>query len=174
MDSILNSDHKQFSKMPKSELLDFCRELYAVKGIGAFGYPSLKSIPKLYTQLYQNGLSQKVLLTELGIAEEYKRYIQSLSYQYGDKQRQRWSWELIVQKATAIKESHGLLPPALWFQKNGHGSLIQALYNLGNTWDQLREAVGDFSNSKFVQSRNGNRWLSHAEASLSNFYMHAG
>ena len=76
---------------------------------------------------------------------------------------------MIVKKAVAIKCSQGSLPPALWFQKNGHAALIQALYNLGHTWDQLREAVGDFSNSNFVQSRNGLRWLSHAEASLSNF-----
>jgi len=69
----------------------------------------------------------------------------------------------------AVKEKEGRLPPAQWFQKNGETAVVNALYSLGYTWDQLQEATGDFSNSNFVQSRNGMRWLSHPEASLSNF-----
>ena len=76
---------------------------------------------------------------------------------------------MILEKVLPIKKSEGRLPPALWFQKNGQASIVAALYNLGHTWDELREAVGDFTDSNFVQSRNGLRWLSHAEASLSNF-----
>jgi hypothetical protein len=158
-----------FSKKNKQELLDFCRGLYDERGIAAFAYPALKAIPKLYANLYRQGLSQKELLKELGIELEYKEFIQSQAYTYGESRRQRWSWSLILEKARAIQEAEGRLPPALWFQKNGHGSFVQALYNLGHTWDQLREAVGDFNGSNFVQSRSGARWLSHAEASLSNF-----
>ena len=165
----MSVEGKDFAKMSRHELLDFCRSLYVDKGISAFSYPSLKSIPKLYFNLYRNELSQKVLLRELGIEQEYKQYTHSVSYRYGPTQRERWSWDLLLQKALAIKEAEGRLPPALWFQKNGHAAFIQALYNLGYTWAHLREAVGDFTNSNFVQSRNGVRWLSHAEASLSNF-----
>jgi hypothetical protein len=44
-----------------------------------------------------------------------------------------------------------------------------AVYTLGQTWDALRAAAGDTSSGAFVESRNGLRWRSHPEASLSNF-----
>lgn len=53
--------------------------------------------------------------------------------------------------------------------RNGYGSLVQAVYNLGKSWELLREAIGDFQQSSFVESRNGMRWRSHPEASLSNY-----
>jgi hypothetical protein len=160
---------KQFSKFSRNELLEFCRDLYAQRGISAFSYPALKQIPKLYPSLYQKDLSQKTILQELGIEAEYKAYRLLQPFKYGGAERVRWSWEVILNKSREIFATEGRLPPALWFQKNGHASLIQALYNLGHTWDELRAAVGDFSNSNFVRARNGLRWLSHAEASLSNF-----
>lgn len=160
---------KPFSKMSRDELLEVCRSIYAKDGVSAFSYPSLKAIPGLYFQLYDNGLPQKTLLKELGIEAEYKQFQASQPYKYGEETRTRWTWEVLVEKANAIKSSQGRLPPALWFQSNGHAAFIQALYNLGHTWEQLREAVGDFTDSNFVQSRNGLRWLSHAEASLSNY-----
>lgn len=160
---------KDFARMSRNELIEFCRELSADKGISALAYPALKAIPTLYFNLYRKELSQKTLLRELGMEEEYKRYKQSRPYKYGSTHRKRWTWDGLLRRAIAIKESEGRLPPALWFQKSGHGSFIQALYNLGHTWAELREAVGDFTGSNFVQSRNGARWLSHAEASLSNF-----
>jgi hypothetical protein len=46
---------------------------------------------------------------------------------------------------------------------------VYSVYSLGFTWADLRSALQDFTNSNFVESRNGLRWLSHAEASLSNF-----
>ncbi|MBO9172242.1 hypothetical protein [Rhizobium sp. L245/93] len=66
-------------------------------------------------------------------------------------------------------KAHGSLPPAQWFQQNGHASLVQYVYSSGKTWDVLRDAVGDTSTGAFVESRNGLRWRSHPEASLSNF-----
>lgn len=161
-----------FAKMSREELLAHCRGLYEERGLDALSYPALKAIPKLYSAMYGKGLSQKVLLQELGLAEAYQAHLEGKPYRYGDGERVRWSWGSLVEKALAIKEAQGRLPPALWFQKNGHAAFVQALYNLGRTWDQLREAVGDFTDSNFVQSRNGMRWLSHAEASLSNF-LHA-
>jgi len=160
---------EDFATLSRVELLNYCRKLYAEKGVAAFTYPALKSIPKLYNNLYNKELPQKKLLKELGIAKEYKQYVLSTPKKYGSKIVQRWSWDVILEKVRTIIESEGYLPPALWFQKNGQASLIQAIYSLGHTWAELREAVGDFSNSNFVQSRNGIRWLSHAEASLSNF-----
>jgi hypothetical protein len=160
---------KAFARMSRNELLNYCRTLYAEKGISAFTYPSLKAIPKLYYNLYSRQLPQKTLLKELGLEAEYKGFLLNQPYKYGSIQRERWSWDTLLKKALTIKEAQGRLPPALWFQKNGHGALIQALYNLGHTWAELREGVGDFTDSNFVQSRNGIRWLSHAEASLSNF-----
>lgn len=163
------SNTKDFARMSRGELLDYCRALYTDKGISVFAYPSLKAIPKLYYNLYSKQLSQKALLKELGLEAEYKGYLQSQPYKYGATQRERWSWDTLLKKALAIKEAEGRLPPALWFQKSGHAAFIQAIYNLGHTWADLREAVGDFMDSNFVQSRNGMRWLSHAEASFSNF-----
>lgn len=160
---------KDFASMSRIELLDYCRKLYAEKGVAAFTYPALKSIPKLYYNLYSKELSQKKLLKELGIDQEYKQHVLSKPIKYGKTLRERWTWDSILQKALTIKEVEGRLPPAMWFQKNGHSSFIQSLYDLGRTWADLREAVDDFSGSNFVQSRNGMRWLSHAEASLSNF-----
>lgn len=165
----MRTDDKNFAKMSRAELLDFCRQLYVQKAISAFSYPSLKSIPKLYFHLYDKKLAQKTLLKELGLESEYKQYIAGQTYKYGKTTRTRWTWQALVDKARAIKTAEDRLPPALWFQAHGQGAFIQALYNLGHTWDQLREAVGDFTDSNFVQSRNGLRWLSHAEASLSNY-----
>ena len=160
---------RDFSKMSREGLVSFCRELYSRNGISAFSYPALNSIPKLYSNLYIHGLSQKALLKEMGIELEYKKYQLTQPRKYGSGFRLRWSWDLVIEKTIEIKNAEGHLPPALWFQKNGHASIIQALYNSGHTWADLREAVGDFSGSNFVESRNGLRWLSHAEASLSNF-----
>lgn len=155
--------------MSRTELLDYCRDLYEQKGVSALTYPSLKSVPTLYFNLYKQGLPQKILLIELDLDDEYKQHLEETPYKYGDKIVEPWSWNRIITVAKEVAEREGRLPPAIWFQKNGHGSLIVALYNRGHTWDQLREAVGDFTGSNFVASRNGMRWLSHAEASLSNF-----
>ena len=158
--------------MSRNELLDYCRSLYDQNGIAALSYTKLKAIPKLYPNLYAKGLSQKSILKDLVLEDEYKSYLIAVPYKTGESVRYRWTWERLIEKFKKIREEQGALPPALWFQKNGHSSLVATLYYLGHTWDELREAVGDFSTSNFVQSRNGLRWLSHAEASISNF-LHA-
>ena len=88
---------------------------------------------------------------------------------YDGEKRYGWTWERIVKTAKEIQEKEGFLPPAGWFQQNGHGSLVHAVYYLGNDWEKLRHELEDFSSSSFVESRNGMRWRSHPEASLSNF-----
>lgn len=83
-----------------------------------------------------------------------------------------WSWERIVTTAQQVVAREGFLPPAAYFQRNGKSMLTYGVYRHGKTWSELRSAVGSFEGSTFVESRSGQRWLSHAEASLSNF-LHA-
>lgn len=147
--------------MSENELLDYCLGLYKANGIGELAYPQLKKHKTLYFNLYSHGLKQKEVISRLGLVDEYRSFKENLPG--------RWSWIRIVQAAQVIAEQEGVLPPAGWFQGNGHGSLIQAVYYLGHTWEDVRDAVGDFSGSSFVESRNGMRWRSHPEASMSNF-----
>lgn len=159
----------RFSKMSREDLVQYCRSIYEVEGLEGLSFKSLNSDKALYSSLYKNGLTQKVLLESLELSEAYKAYKNSSPYQYGGAMRNRITWERIVERARIATGENGHLPAALAFAKRGDASLVQAVYALGRTWDQLREAVGDFESSLFVQSRNGMRWLSHAEASLSNY-----
>src|ERR1700686_4006294 len=36
----------------------------------------------------------------------------------------RWSWDTVIEKARRVCEDQGFLPPALWFNSNGLGSLV--------------------------------------------------
>ena len=159
----------RFSLMSDEELLAFCRNLYEKEGISALSFAALRKHRTLYTNLYHRGLRQSVLLGRLGLTEEYKSWkaIQPLSY--GTETRERWTWGRVIYTARDVTKSEGFLPPAAWWQANKSGSLIQAVYLLGRTWEDLRSELGDFRSSQFVGSRSGIRWLSHAEASLSNF-----
>jgi hypothetical protein len=78
----------------------------------------------------------------------------------------------VLQEARKVTKQLGFLPPAAWFEENDKGGLVQAVYNLGKTWGDLYSEFGQSSQSSFVQSRNGLRWRSVAEACLSNF-LHA-
>jgi hypothetical protein len=80
-----------------------------------------------------------------------------------------WTWEKIVQIAKEVVRKEGHLPPAAKFQAAGYAMLVQCLYKQGKSWGDLQEATSSFEKSIFVQSRNGMRWRSHPEASLSNF-----
>jgi hypothetical protein len=55
------------------------------------------------------------------------------------------------------------------FQELGYSALVSALYGMGKSWTDLRDALGSYEGSSFVASRAGFRWRSHPEASLSNF-----
>ncbi|MCX7168041.1 MAG: hypothetical protein NTV11_17450 [Rhodocyclales bacterium] len=150
--------------------MEFCRSLYSNGGIDAVSYPALKKHRSLYETLYRNGLPQKQLISALGLNHEYQAHKDSQPIRVqGGRVSYRWSWPRIVAEALSIKNSHSGLPPVTWFQANGYGSLVQAVYNLNKSWEMLREAVGDFEQSSFVESRNGIRWRSHPEASMSNF-----
>lgn len=156
--------------MSREDLIEFCRALYTQSGIEALSYPSLRKHKALYATLYRVGLPQKELIAALGLEGEYRTYKESLPLKrQGGRISQRWTWNRCVAEAKAVQDQHSHLPPAAWFQANGQGSLVQAVYYLGQSWELLREALGDFQNSSFVESRNGMRWRSHPEASLSNF-----
>lgn len=155
--------------MSREQLLCECRKLYERKGITAFSFKSLKR-EKLYFPLYQKGLKLADVIQELGLEDDYQRHRESQPIRPGGRETFRWTWDRVVKTARKVAESEGSLPAAAWFQANGHGAMVYSIYNsLGRTWADLRAALQDFSNSNFVESRNAMRWLSHAEASLSNF-----
>jgi len=154
--------------MSREQLLEECRQLYKREGIAAFTFQALKRC-KLYYVLYAEGLKLSEVIRELGLEEEYRRYRESRPIRPGGRECLRWTWARVLSVAREVAEREGSLPAALWFQSNGYGSLVVSVYNLGHTWTELRSALQDFSNSNSVESRNGFRWLSHAEASLSNF-----
>jgi hypothetical protein len=155
--------------MSDDELIDFVAALYAKDGIAALSFGALKTHRTLYTTLYLRGLRQSVLLERLGLVEEYRTWKAVQPIRHGEEIRERWTWERVLKEARDAQLSQGFLPPAAWWQANERSSLVQAVYLLGRTWENLRAELGDFQSSQFVESRNGMRWLSHAEASLSNF-----
>jgi hypothetical protein len=157
-----------YRDMSREQLLDECRLLYEREGIAAFTFEALKR-HKLYFALYSKGLKLADVVNELGLGDEYQHYRETQPIRPGGRETFRWTWTRILAIAREVAEEQGSLPAAAWFQANGRGSLVASLYNLGYTWADLRGALQDFSNSNFVESRNGLRWLSHAEASLSNF-----
>jgi len=155
--------------MSDAELLEYCRELYGREGIQAFSFEFLSNHGSLYWSLYQRGITQRKLIASLGIEAEYLAYKNAQPIVRKGGITKRWTWERIVEEAKTVQANAGFLPPAAWFQANGQGSFVQAVYYLGHTWEKLRHELGDFKSSRFVESRSGIRWRSHPEASLSNF-----
>lgn len=147
--------------------------MYRREGIEALTFDSLKQ-KKLYFPLYSKGLKLVDVVRALGLEGEYQRHRESQPIRPGGRETLRWTWDRITATARDIAEREGNLPAAAWFQANGHGSVVAAVYSLGKTWADLRAELKDYSNSNFVESRNGLRWLSHAEASLSNFLFSRG
>ena len=85
-----------------------------------------------------------------------------------------WTWERIVSTARSVTEKEGFLPPAARFQSLGYAMLVQCVYKLGRSWEDLRKELASWESSQFVSSRSGRRWRSHPEASLSNFLFARG
>ncbi|MGA7156470.1 MAG: hypothetical protein WBY53_06475 [Acidobacteriaceae bacterium] len=158
----------RYRGMSREQLLNECRLLYQREGIAAFTFDALKR-HKLYFALYSKGLKLADVVNELGLGDEYQRYREAQPIKRSGGETFRWTWARILVVARELAEEQGSLPAAAWFQATGRGSLVASLYNLGYTWADLQCALQDFNNSNFVESRNGLRWLSHAEASLSNF-----
>ena len=159
----------RYAGMSTDDLLQICRDLYAGGGFEALTFDALQTQGQLYMTLYHRGIGHAAIIERLGLKDAYRSYQKSRPKVYAGKIREPWTWTRVVKEAKAVVVREDRLPPSLWFQKNGFGALIHFVYRSGKSWADLREAVGDFSDSKFVESRNGLRWLSHAEASLSNF-----
>lgn len=154
------------------DLIARVRALYEVEGFRALSTPFLEKQPgALYTKLLRTGLKQPALLSALGLKERYAEWLNA-NRTYRGKTRPRWTWERIVSVAREIRDRQGDMPTLEWFRTNGHNGLASSVFRLGHTWENLREAVGCFASSHYVQSRNGMRWRSQPEACLSNF-LHA-
>lgn len=157
-----------------AELMEYCRALYLEHGVSALTYSFLRKHNNLYHILYSRQIKPTELAYRLGVSDEFQEHQKSKSVVRKGHIHQRWTWHRIVSVVRETKAAQGFLPPAGWFQANGHGSLVQAVYYLGRTWEEVRAQLDDFSGSQFVESRNGMRWRSHPEASLSNFLYSRG
>ena len=156
--------------MAEDELLAFCRVLYEDGGFEALTCKAMQKVDgRLYMRLYQRGLTKTVLIERLGLAEKYAQHESQRPKVYAGRIRVPWTWDRAVAVAFELVQKHGHLPSAPWFQRHKLGAVVHFIYRSGKTWDQLQEAVGGLVGGRFVESRNGLRWLSHAEASLSNF-----
>lgn len=160
---------RKLSSWTEEELLRYCQGLYGEHGIEALTYSFLRQHRNIYYVLYHRQIRPKQLASKLGLSEEYDAHLESRNIVRKGNPQKRWTWNRIIAEAEEVQKGQGFLPPAAWFQANGYGTLVQAVYYLGHTWEQLREKLDDFSGSQFVQSRNGMRWRSHPEASFSNF-----
>lgn len=134
---------------------------YSKVGMSALLSVNLENM-KIYHVLYRAGYKQEELLERYGIDlrswEKFK-----------DTALNRWSKDRIFEEARIITNELGYFPPAQWFSENQRGSFIQACYENGLTWDEIRNEIGAPLSSAYVESRNGFRWRSHPEASLSNY-----
>lgn len=161
---------ESFGRMSAESLLSFCRDLYAKGGFEALTYASMqRDHAGLYMGLYFRGITKVNLIDRLGLTEEFVRHEAQRPKVYAGKVRVPWTWERAVAVATELAEKHGHVPSAPWFARHKLGSIVHFVYRSGRSWEDLRKEVGDREGGRFVESRNGLRWLSHAEASLSNF-----
>lgn len=158
--------------MSEDEILDVVRGRYKEGGFPALSFSALKADGRLYWALYKKGITQAVMLEQLQLAEDYAAWKAAQPIVRKGRSVDRWTWERIVREAREVLDAEGFLPPAGWFQAHGRGTLVASVYYLDKTWEDVRVEVGGFTTSAFVESRNGLRWRSHAEASLSNF-LHA-
>ena len=150
-------------KFLKENLISECRDLYNQRGISALLYKNIDK--KLYFRLYQKGIKLSDIITQFGLEIEFKNF---------KINEARWNWDKLIDIIRPIVVNQNFLPPAAWFQNNGYSYLKAALYSLDKTWDDLRKEFNSYENSSFVISRNGMRWRSHPEASLSNFLFSRG
>jgi len=166
----LDVAREQFTpEIVRANLLEEVRALHRVYGLRALSTSFLeKQKGALYPRLLAAGLKQPALLVQLGFLAEYDKWRKS-ERMYGGKPAVSWSWEVAVEKAREVKEMLGDLPAKDWFSANRLHSLVNTVYKSGHSWEDLRSAIGCFKTSSFQESRNGMRWRSRPEASLSDF-----
>jgi hypothetical protein len=153
----------------KAELLNAVQRLYDSYGITALSATFLaKQKGKLYRRLLVLGMNQSVLLRQLGLTEEYATWRGSES-KYRGMIKPKSTWDVVVTEVKKVMNREGGLPTLTWFRLNGYSSLASAVFKSGHSWEEVRSEVDCFTTSHFRESRNGLRWRSHPEASLSNF-----
>jgi hypothetical protein len=140
------------------KLIDDCKKHYDEKGISFFLFKNFDK--KLYFKLYQKGITTADILKGLGLEGEFREF---------KADNAKWAWPKIIEFVKPIVKENNFLPPAAWFQANKLRHIVAAVYYSGKTWDDLRREFNSYENSSFIISRNGMRWRSHPEASLSNF-----
>lgn len=159
-----------YALMTDSELEKFLWNRYQQMGISGLSYSSLRKIKGLYHVLHERGYGQRRIIERLGLQADYQHFKENTFTKVVDGEiQQRWSWDRVIESLAPIVDAQGFLPPAQWLNANGLGSLVQYVYNSQRSWGELRVHFGSFDNSDFIVSRNGLRWKSRPEASLSNF-----
>lgn len=157
------------SLMSRDEIIAYVRELFAKDGPATLTFQALKKAG-VYFHLNHKGIKHRELVAAVGGTHAYDEFKASnFTTQTKTMLKRRWTWNRVLEDARKAIEAHGHLPPAQWFQQNGQGALVAYVYSSGRTWETLRAEVDCFVTSDFVESRNGMRWRSHPEASLSNF-----
>jgi hypothetical protein len=147
----------KLSLMSDNDLMLYLKARYQKLGVEGLTYTSLKKEKGLYSLLYSRGLRAGNILSKLGLENELKKH------------KENKLWGKIIDIVDPIVEEKGFLPPAQWFQSNGFSSLVYYVYSLNKNWEVLRDHYNSFEDSSFITSRNGMRWRSRPEASLSNF-----
>jgi hypothetical protein len=155
------------SEPSRIEILAEIRRLFDAHGFEALTTPFLEK-KRLYRLIWAAGLTQADYLAHLGVAAEYAQWkIKNRTYR--GRSGRGWTWERVLDEVHAVLEAHGELPSMDWFRKNGMTSLVNCVFRSEHTWEDVRAALGNFEKSTFRQSRNGLRWLSQPEASVSDF-----
>ena len=159
----------RLSLMSREEIIAHVRELFAKEGPASLTFEGLKTAG-IYFHLNHKGIRHRELVEAIGATNAYAEYkAVNFTTQTKTMLKRRWTWNRVLEDARKAMEAHGHLPPAQWFQQNGQGALVAYVYSSGKTWETLRAEVDCFATSDYVESRNGMRWRSHPEASLSNF-----
>ncbi len=159
-----------FKRFSKKDLFAYCRLLFKKRGENSINYATLESHGNLYWALYAKNITMKDLVDQLGLSAAYRKAKKRNFYRVvnGKVQKSR-TWIQILKEIKDLENQIGFVPSAPWLQANKRSDLVGAVYSLGKKWDDVYKTLGMGTSSKFVKSRSGIRWLSIAEACLSNF-----
>jgi len=158
----------------KALLVAEARRLYDQHGISALAMDFLNAhgVPEWKRRAV--GLSHVGLLAELGLKDDYAAWRRT-TFTYRGALKPAWSWERAIEVAGDLVAKHGDLPTVEWCRANGYSHLTNGVHKSGREWHELRDAVGRplpvtrGGRPWHFESRNGLRWRSRPEASLSDF-----
>jgi hypothetical protein len=169
LDGQLDTDQISARRHASPEtLVAAARGVYLAQGIGGLAAKQLDSMGVTPGKLKGVGLCHAGLIATLGLTEEYAEWRAS-QFRYRGVAKPRWNWSRALEVAKGLVEQYGDLPTVQWCRLNGHSQLTNVVHRAGRTWEDFRIEIGLGPSRNFVESRNGMRWRSHPEASLSNF-----